>query len=209
MRHFRVFVFRCWVFAMGVLLASAGDAANVNGSGASLNLPTTDFSSGGTFVNGAGARLVSAGTPATGSVSVNGAGAKIILDPMNASAALDVPTVDFSTTPATGAAPLEVLFTSTSMAGLNDILSWAWDFGDGSPSASGQIVTHTYDNAGVYTVTLTITTEAGSLSKTKVGCVTVAQGVPAIGWPASVLACLLLVALTIRRSGVRRPISRA
>lgn len=198
-----------WIILMSILLSTSAFAANVNGSGASLNLPTTDFSSGGTFVNGAGARLVSAGTPATGNVSLNGAGAKIIIDPMNASAALDVPTVDFSAAPATGAAPLEVVFTSTSTAGLNDILSWVWDFGDGSPSASGQAVTHTYENAGVYNVTLTITTEAGSLSKTKAGCITVAQGVPAMDWPASVLTCLLLAALVMCRSWARRPISRA
>ncbi|RLF52970.1 MAG: hypothetical protein DRN24_02365, partial [Thermoplasmata archaeon] len=42
----------------------------------------------------------------------------------------------------------------------NDIVSYSWDFGDGS-SGSGKYVTHTYDAAGVYNVTLTVTDDDG------------------------------------------------
>ena len=39
-----------------------------------------------------------------------------------------------------------------------NITNWTWDFGDGSPTLSGnQTVAHTYTNAGIFNVTLTIT----------------------------------------------------
>ncbi|UCD92252.1 MAG: PKD domain-containing protein, partial [Methanobacteriota archaeon] len=37
------------------------------------------------------------------------------------------------------------------------IVDWMWDFGDGSPTAHGEIVNHTYTSAGRYTVTLLVT----------------------------------------------------
>ena len=36
------------------------------------------------------------------------------------------------------------------------IESYEWDFDDGSPIGTGEIVTHAYDSAGIYTVTLTV-----------------------------------------------------
>ncbi len=41
------------------------------------------------------------------------------------------------------------------------IVSYAWEFGDGSTGA-GEIVHHTYDDVGVYTVTLTVTDNRGA-----------------------------------------------
>jgi PKD repeat protein len=44
------------------------------------------------------------------------------------------------------------------------IVEWAWDFGDGSPvdTTSGAIVSHTYAQAGDYTVVLTVTDDDGA-----------------------------------------------
>lgn len=43
-----------------------------------------------------------------------------------------------------------------------DNLSYAWDFGDGSPSSSVISPTHVYTSTGVYTVTLTVSSIVGS-----------------------------------------------
>jgi len=50
---------------------------------------------------------------------------------------------------------------SPSISTDTDIASYAWDFGDGN-SATGQMVTHSYDTSGDYEVTLTITNENGN-----------------------------------------------
>lgn len=44
-----------------------------------------------------------------------------------------------------------VHFTATLAAG-SDPLTWAWDFGDGSPWGEGPVVTHTYQTGGLYEV---------------------------------------------------------
>ena len=41
-------------------------------------------------------------------------------------------------------------------------LAYSWDFGDGSPTASGQLVTHAYADAGTYEATLTVTDAEGA-----------------------------------------------
>ena len=41
------------------------------------------------------------------------------------------------------------------------IETWEWDFGDGSLPGSGEVVTHTYDAVGTYTVVLTVTDNDG------------------------------------------------
>ncbi|MFH1769189.1 MAG: PKD domain-containing protein [Parcubacteria group bacterium] len=59
-----------------------------------------------------------------------------------------------------------VLFSASGTAdpdGLEDIVSYEWDFGDGH-SASGIIVNHTYADNGVYIATLTVTDVAGASS---------------------------------------------
>ncbi|MBI2374011.1 MAG: PKD domain-containing protein [Deltaproteobacteria bacterium] len=42
------------------------------------------------------------------------------------------------------------------------IVSYSWDFGDGSPVGSGRVVTHAWVAARVYTVTLTVTDNGGA-----------------------------------------------
>ncbi|MES2394660.1 MAG: PKD domain-containing protein [Bacteroidota bacterium] len=43
----------------------------------------------------------------------------------------------------------------------DSITSWSWNFGDGSPSGTGQNLSHTYTNAGPYSVSLTATSNNG------------------------------------------------
>ncbi len=79
-------------------------------------------------------------------------------------------TADFSGTPTSGDAPLDVAFTDNSTGAS----SWSWDFGDGATSTA-QNPTHTYTVAGVYTVTLTASNSCGTDTQTKVDYITVTQ----------------------------------
>ena len=82
---------------------------------------------------------------------------------------LAVPEADFSGTPTSGAAPLQVQFTDTSS---NGPTSWSWDFGDGATSTE-QNPSHTYSTPGTYTVTLTASNSAGSDEEVKTDFITV------------------------------------
>ena len=68
------------------------------------------------------------------------------------------PTAGFTPSRASGEAPLSVDFTDTSAGGVE---SWAWDFGDGDVSAASD-PSHTFVNAGDYTVALTVTNGLGT-----------------------------------------------
>src|SRR5439155_3204705 len=72
------------------------------------------------------------------------------------------PTANFSANPTSGQAPLSVQFTDQSSG---SITSRDWNFGDGSSHSSALNPSHTYNNAGSYTVTLTVTGSGGSNSK--------------------------------------------
>ena len=74
------------------------------------------------------------------------------------SASTGPPNASFTASPTSGKAPLKVSFKDTST---NSPSKRAWDFGDGSTSTSTN-PSHTYDSAGDYTVTLTVTNGAGS-----------------------------------------------
>ncbi|WP_165074418.1 PKD domain-containing protein, partial [Methanogenium sp. MK-MG] len=70
------------------------------------------------------------------------------------------PAASFTANVTTGDKPLTVTFTDTSQAfaGAN-IVTWAWDFGDGGTSAL-QNPTYTYSDSGSYNVFLTVTDDA-------------------------------------------------
>ena len=80
----------------------------------------------------------------------------------------------FSATPLSGDAPLDVQFTDLS-TGAPD--TWSWDFGDNTTSTL-QDPLHIYA-AGTYTVTLTADGPGGPDNVTKVGYITVGTPVPA------------------------------
>jgi PKD repeat protein len=71
--------------------------------------------------------------------------------PSNAS-----PTAGFSASPLAGPAPLSVRFHDKSSDPDGDQISRHWSFGDGSSQDGGTGPTHTFDDPGTYTVTLTV-----------------------------------------------------
>ena len=59
--------------------------------------------------------------------------------------------------PPTGVAPFIVYFDAYESTSESGIISYEWDFGDGSDTGDGITVNHTYNTAGTYIVYLTIT----------------------------------------------------
>ncbi len=87
----------------------------------------------------------------------------------------DPPVANFSGTPTSGDAPLNVNFTDLST---NAPTSWSWTFGDGGTSTS-QNPLYTYTTAGTYTVAMTATNAYGSDTKTIVDYIVVTD--PPVG----------------------------
>ena len=105
--------------------------------------------------------------------TVIGSGPAIVTQPL--------PPIQFTASPTNGVSPpMAVKFSSPSVdGGSNMIVSWNWNFGDGSSSISaGQNPTHTYTNGGTYYPTLICSNYLGDRS--------VATG-PAIVVPNSLL----------------------
>ena len=78
----------------------------------------------------------------------------------------NAPTAGINASPASGPAPLNVSFSSTSTDD-GTIVSYAWTFGDGGTSTSAN-PSHTYA-AGSYTASLTVTDDGGKTGTTTVG----------------------------------------
>lgn len=87
------------------------------------------------------------------------------------------------------------------------ITSYFWDFGDGTTSSDLVTATHTYPNAGNYTVTLTVVSAAGTDTWSQIITVAEFQG-DGFPWWLLVLALLILLLLLLllllrrRRHGV-------
>ncbi|HRT19032.1 MAG TPA: PKD domain-containing protein, partial [Candidatus Hydrogenedentes bacterium] len=107
-----------------------------------------------------------------GSATSNGA-------TLTVNAAAQPPVADFGGYPLSGSAPLAVQFTDYSDYRGRTPQSWAWTFGDGGTSAQ-QNPSRTYQSPGTYTVSLTVTTDAGSDTETKTGYVTVTEAPPPV-----------------------------
>jgi len=72
------------------------------------------------------------------------------------------PNAAFSMTPPAGMAPLSILFDGSASSDPDgNIVSYTWDFGDGSPDASGPTAMHTFAATGNLTVTLTVEDDQG------------------------------------------------
>jgi uncharacterized repeat protein (TIGR03803 family) len=74
----------------------------------------------------------------------------------------DAPKANFSATPVSGKAPLQVKFTNESTG---VITSWLWNFGDGATSTD-ENPEHTYNSPKTYTANLTVYGPGGTSSKT-------------------------------------------
>ncbi len=81
------------------------------------------------------------------------------------------PQAAFSATPTEGLAPLTVNFTNESVVTSGVLTAWSWDFGDGDTSDL-ENPSHTFADAGEYTVTLTVVTAVGEYSVSAVILVT-------------------------------------
>ena len=72
------------------------------------------------------------------------------------------PKAEFAVTPTFDYPPLEVALNASASSSPNGaIVSYDWDFGDGS-TGSGVTVTHTYQEKGVYAITLVVTDSTGA-----------------------------------------------
>jgi PKD repeat protein len=81
------------------------------------------------------------------------------------------PKAEFSASPTSGPAPLTVTFADASSLGSGSITGYVWDFGDGTTSTDRN-PSHTYEDYGAYTVTLTVTTSVGSDTRQRPSFVT-------------------------------------
>ncbi len=78
----------------------------------------------------------------------------------------------FRAAPATGPAPLTVVFTDTTSP-LGKASLWGWSFGDGTATLGQQHTQHTYTTPGVYTVTLTASASGSGESESLAHAITV------------------------------------
>jgi len=68
--------------------------------------------------------------------------------------------INITPDPAEGIVPFEVYFNASNSTSGSSIVTYEWDFGDGT-TGSGVTTTHTYSEVGSYTVILTITDASG------------------------------------------------
>jgi PKD repeat protein len=76
------------------------------------------------------------------------------------------PNVEIGAAPASGNAPLDVLFSSEATDPDDDELTYLWEFGDGDTSSQEGSVRHVYRTAGTYTAKLTVSDGQASASAT-------------------------------------------
>jgi len=78
-----------------------------------------------------------------------------------------LPTVDFTFSPTAPGVSQAITFVATAQSGVagHSIVRYDWNFGSGTPQ-QGQVVTKSYDVAGTYNVTLTVTDDLGITKST-------------------------------------------
>lgn len=96
---------------------------------------------------------------------------EIALEELTITAESVPPVADFTASPTSGYAPLTVQFTDRSSGA---VTGRVWDFGDGGMDTSPNPV-HTYNAAGTYTVSLTVSGPGGSHTLTRTNFITVTE----------------------------------
>jgi len=105
----------------------------------------------------------------------DGASASSTLPVVVASTANQPPAAAFSFSPTNPSPSTWVRFDAgASSDGDGTLVSYQWNFGDGSAAQTGQIVYHPFSSAGTYTVSLTVTDNGGA-SDTESQSITVGQ----------------------------------
>jgi gliding motility-associated-like protein len=104
---------------------------------------------------------------------------------------LPVPVVNLAANITSGCAPLCVNFSDLSTVAGGTVNNWSWNFG-GDGSSVSQNPTHCFNNPGLYSISLTVTSNAGCTNDTTItNMITVfANPVAAFSWtpnPASIL----------------------
>lgn len=78
------------------------------------------------------------------------------------------PSASFSATPSPATTGQAVTFDGSSSSDSDgSVVSYDWDFGDGSPHGHGAVVGHTYAGPGIPNVTLTVTDNSGNTAVSK------------------------------------------
>jgi len=92
------------------------------------------------------------------------------------------PTAVINTTPdpPTGIAPFTVYFNASQSSGCCSIVSYSWNFGDGTPIVTGMTISHPFTDPGNYTVVLTVTDSNGNIGYDSVTIIVYEAGAPYI-----------------------------
>jgi PKD repeat protein len=108
------------------------------------------------------------------------------------------PEAAFESAPGAGVAPLDVTFDGlASFDADGDALAFDWDFGDGSGPGAGAVVTHRFEAAGCFAVSLTVTDGRGGADAAESIVVTTAA--PPEGEPAFTLEGLPAAMAVLQR----------
>jgi gliding motility-associated-like protein len=146
-----------------------GDNAVLSASGASIYTWTGGIANGVAFLPSLGTTTYTVtGEDNNGCVATD----DILVTVLNA------PLISFTSDITTGCVPLTVQFTNTGDQGVGAV----WNFGDGNSSTTNGTVSHTFNNAGCYDISLTITNAAGCSSSMTTANMICVEGAPNISF---------------------------
>ena len=145
----------------------------VSFSGSATNSPTSwnwDFGGAAPNVTGGNPSIQNTAaqynTPGTYTVTLTASNASGTSAPFTAQVTVyAVPTADFNVDKSTGCFPTTIHFTQTSSP---DVVSWIWDFGDGSLDNTTYSPSHTYIYGGTFPVVLSVKNNFGCSGKASV-----------------------------------------